>query len=52
MYETRYVFDAPCTSYTSVFDVAGALVAVLVGVAVGMLIGSLMLFTIVLIKNG
>jgi len=34
-----------------VFDVAGALVAVLVGVAIGMLIGSLMLFAIVLIKN-
>jgi len=33
------------------FDVAGALVAVLVGVAIGMLIGSLMLFAIVLIKN-
>ena len=34
------------------FDVSGALVAVLVGVAIGMLIGSLMLFAIVLIKNG
>ena len=35
----------------SMFDVAGALLAVLVGVAIGMLIGSLMLFAIVLIKN-
>ena len=35
-----------------VFDVSGALVAVFVGVAIGMLIGSLMLFAIVLIKNG
>jgi len=36
---------------SGLFDVAGALIAVLVGVAIGMLIGSLMLFAIVLIKN-
>jgi len=43
---------SPVEAYIySLFDVSGALVAVLVGVAIGMLIGSLMLFAIVLIKN-